>query len=44
MQNGLKKNKPQIRAVNWGILIEKLKFPIVKLNFRNVKKSFHIGL
>lgn len=44
MQNGLKKNKPQIGAVNCRFLIEKLKFPIVNMNFLNVKKHFHIDL
>ena len=37
MQNDMKKNKPQIGAVNWRFLIEKLNFP-------NVKIWFHIDL
>ncbi len=44
MQNGMKKNKPQIGAVNWDFLIEKLKFPTVKNYFLNEKKRFHINL
>ena len=42
MQNGMKKNKPQIGAVNWNFLIEKLKFPTVNNYFLNVKLCFHM--